>query len=167
MKSSEHEASSRIWKKTEKIRVAMVTLMESGTLVSRPMTMQEIEAGQTIWFFAGRDSRLVQNIGNEAPVNVSVVDHDDSLFVSVAGRARLVEDKAKAKALFNAFALAWFPGGANDANLALVKVEIESAEYWDSDHGRMMQLMMMAKAAVTGHPPTGIGEHRALDADPE
>ncbi|MEP7141150.1 MAG: general stress protein, partial [Caldimonas sp.] len=31
--------------------------------------------------------------------------------------------------------------------------------YWDVKESKIVQLLTMAKAAVTGKPPTGLGEH--------
>lgn len=164
MEKHDEERTSRIWEKMEKARVAMVTLMTDGKLTSRPMTIQDIEEPGTIWFFTGHDTSLAQAIGSGAQANVAVSDHDESLYVSVAGQAAIVDDMDRKKELWNAFAKAWFPGGVDDPNLALLRVDIGSAEYWDSDHAKMTQMLMMAKAAVTGRPPTNIGEHGKLDA---
>ena len=57
---------------------------------------------------------------------------------------------------------AWFPKGIEDPHVTLIGVTIDSAEYWDSDKSRMMQLFAMAKAAVTGKPPTDIGDHKKI-----
>ena len=57
---------------------------------------------------------------------------------------------------------AWFPGGAADADLALVCVKIVHANYWDVKESKIVQLYQMAKAAVTGKPPTSLGEHAEI-----
>jgi hypothetical protein len=53
---------------------------------------------------------------------------------------------------------AWFPGGVDDPDVALVEVTITHAHYWDVKENKLLQLFKMAKAAVTGKPPTGMGE---------
>jgi len=40
-----------------------------------------------------------------------------------------VRDEATAKELWNVFAQAWFPEGVDDPHLALLRVDIEQAEY--------------------------------------
>jgi len=45
-------------------------------------------------------------------------------------------------------------------------MDVDGVEYWDSDHSKMVQMIMMAKAAVTGTPPTNIGTHGSLGAQP-
>ena len=49
---------------------------------------------------------------------------------------------------------AWFPGGPTDPDLALVQVQIVHANYWDVKESKLVQLYEMAKAVVTGKPPT-------------
>ena len=71
----------------------------------------------------------------------------------------MVEDDAKKKELFSTFAKSWFPGGASDPDLALVAVAIDHADYWDVKTNKAVQLFKMARAALTGIPPTDMGEH--------
>jgi len=62
--------------------------------------------------------------------------------------------------LWSAAAKAWFPGGVDDPDLQLLRVQVQHAEYWDVKESRMVQLFKMAKAVVTGERPRGMGEHR-------
>ena len=38
-------------------------------------------------------------------------------------------------------------------------MRIDRAEFWDVKTSKMVQLYKMAKAAVSGVPPSGMGEH--------
>jgi general stress protein 26 len=109
---------------------------------------------------------LAATIAHGGPANLSVTDHADSFYVSISGSARLVDDRAKAEDLWSTMAKAWFPGGIDDPNLALVRMDVDAVEYWDSDHSKMVQMLMMAKAAVTGNPPAEIGTHGTLGTQP-
>ena len=53
----------------------------------------------------------------------------------------------------------WFSKGVDDPDLALVRVSISHAERWDIKENKALQLFKMARAAVTGKRPTGMGEH--------
>jgi general stress protein 26 len=55
----------------------------------------------------------------------------------------------------------WFPGGLQDPNLALMKVEVASAEYWDTPGGRVMQLIGAVKMMTSHKPPKS--EHAEID----
>lgn len=103
-----------------------------------------------IWFFTKDDTPKVDELQNNTQVNLSYADPDDSLYVSVSGRASVIKDKAKAAELWNPALKAWFPQGLEDPHLVLIKVEADMAEYWDSPSNRMVQLFGMVKAAITG-----------------
>ena len=77
--------------------------------------------------------------------------------------AKDAKDRAKAEELWNPMVKAWFPGGLDDPHLALIKVTIQSAEYWDSDASKMRQFFEMAKAAFTGDKPKELGEHGKVE----
>lgn len=73
-----------------------------------------------------------------------------------------MRDKAKAEELWNPILKAWFPKGLEDPELALLKVEIGKAEYWDLPSGKMIQLAGFVKAIVTGRQ-VNPGEHEKVD----
>src|SRR3954462_15211660 len=77
---------------------------------------------------------------------------DDQQFVSVNGRAQLIRDRAKIEQLWNPIYKAWFPNGLDDPELALIKVNVEGAEYWDTPNGKMVQLIGFVKSIATGKP---------------
>jgi hypothetical protein len=52
--------------------------------------------------------------------------------VSLSGRATLVRDAAKASELWSPLYREWFPKGLEDPELALLRIEVTRAEYWDS-----------------------------------
>lgn len=156
--------TTKLWDLIKDIKFAMFTAHASdGHMHSRPMTTQNKsdDRANVLWFFMSRSSEPVLDIARDASVNVAYADPGSDAYVSVAGRARLVEDIAKKKALWNTGVQAWFAGGVTDPDLALVAVTIEHVEYWDVDTNRMIQLFKMAKAAMTGVPPR-MGEHREL-----
>ncbi len=142
-------------------RIAMLTTTApDGTLMSRPMALQEVEFDGDLWFFAERSSRKVAQIGVNAQVNVTV--GSGSTWVSLTGRARVVEDDAKKRELWNAFVEAWLPGGPDAPEVALIRVDADSAEYWDSPGGRIATLISFVKAKATGERFEG-GENERVD----
>ncbi|HYO82763.1 MAG TPA: pyridoxamine 5'-phosphate oxidase family protein [Bryobacteraceae bacterium] len=133
------------------IRVAMFTTIEpDGSLRSRPMYTQDVEFDGQLWFFTWLDTAKVSEISREQHVNVSYSSPSDERYVSLSGRARLVQDPAKAKELWNPALKAWFPKGLDDPNLGLILVDAEKAEYWDSPSSKLVQMIGFAKAVTTG-----------------
>ena len=152
----------RLWDLIKDIKFAMFTTKHgNGHLHSRPMTTQngKIDEDSSLWFFMSRQGEVVKDIAAEPGVAVVYADTDADDYVSVSGQARVVEDMAKKQELWNKMTEAWFPGGVDDPDLALVQVSITHADYWEAKDNKLTQLFKMAKAAVTGHPPTDMSEH--------
>lgn len=141
----------------------LTTSNEGGALTSRPMTRQQIDELGNIWFFTSDKSPFTHDLQNKPQVNVNFVDVKDSLYVSVAGHAELLKDRAKAEQLWNPMVKAWFPEGLDDPHLALIKVKIDAAEYWDAHASKMTRFFDIAKAAVTGERPKELGEHAKIN----
>ena len=95
----------------------------------------------------------VDDIRNDASVNVVYADPGQDSYVSVSGNARVVDDLARKEQLWSKMNDAWFPRGPTDPDVALVEVQIIQAHYWDIDDSKIVQLFKMAAAAVTGNPP--------------
>ena len=130
-----------------------------GHLHSRPMTTQNRKIDDdALWFFMSRSGDPVAEFKGDDQVNVSYANPGSDTYVSVSGVAEIVEDAGKKKALWNKGAEAWFKGGIDDPDLALVRVRIEHADYWDVKENKLVQLYKIAEASVTGKPPK-MGEH--------
>jgi len=143
-------------------RLAMLTTRDPfGTLMSRPMALQEVEFDGDLWFFAERGSRKVLHVGASPQVNVTV--SGSGSWVSLTGEASVVEDVAKKRELWNAGAEAWLPQGPDDDSVVLIRVEGHSAEYWDTP-GRVATALSFAKAKMTGRRFSG-GENERVDLD--
>ena len=161
--TSEHD---KLWELIKDTRFGMLTHRHSdGQLHSHPLTTQNktVDEQSTLYFFVPRDGDIVRHVATDPSVNVAYANTDADSYVSVTGSAGVLEDQAKKEELFNPAAKAWFPGGPTDPNLALLAVRILDAEYWDVDDSKMVQLLKMAKAAVTGEPPKNLGEHKKLN----
>jgi general stress protein 26 len=155
------QAREKLWALIKDIRFAMFTTRHAnGHLHACPMTTQNqrIDEDERLWFFMSRLAHPVQDIGEDTEVNIGYAHPGEDRYVSVSGRARVVENPAKKGELWNKLAEAWFPAGVNDPRLALVEVRITHANYWDVKESKLTQLFVMAKAVVTGRPPGDIGE---------
>lgn len=151
----------KLWDLIKEIRFAMFTTRhENGHLHSRPMTTQngKIDEDDTLWFFMSKSGEPAADIGRSSQVNIAYADPDKDAYVSVSGDAEVVEDAAKKKELWSKINEAWFPGGPGDPDLALVRVRIAHATYWDVKVSKPVQLYKMLKASVTGKPPTDMSE---------
>lgn len=146
------------------IDIAMLTTQETnGTLRSRPMGTQQVEFDGDLWFFTRIDAAKVDEVRQDRHVNVSYADKDNQRYVSVSGTAQVTQDQQKINELWNPIAKIWFPDGKDDPSLALMKVHVTQAEYWDAASNRMVQLAQLAKGLVTGNGADEMGENRKLN----
>lgn len=159
-------ACDKLWTMIHGIRFAMVTTRSAdGALRSRPLTTQNRSLDPqdpVLWFFVSRDSEVAADAAAEEALNVAYADTDNDRYISIEGRVQLVNDRIEAEKLWSFAAKAWFPGGPADADLRLLRVAVDRAEYWDTKSSKMVQLLKMMRAAASGERPTDIGEHRAV-----
>ena len=151
----------QLWDMIKNIKFAMFTTRHgNGHLHARPMTTQNkaLDADDSLWFFMSRRSDPVDDLVADPIVNLAYADTSEDRYVSVSGRAAVLEDAAKKQQLWSKMAEAWFPGGPTDPDLALVQVKIVHANYWDVKESKIVQLLEMAKAAFSGKTPD-LGEH--------
>lgn len=147
----------------KEIKFAMLTTAEpDGTLRSRPMATQATEFNGELWFFTAASAPKVDEIEQDHHVNLSYAAPDKNLYVSVSGKARMVRDKQKAEELWNPAYKAWFPKGLDDPDLALLKVSVTQAEYWDSSSSAVVHLVGFVKALATGERYHA-GENEKID----
>jgi general stress protein 26 len=145
------------------ISVAMVTSSApDGTLRSRPMASTRHGFDGALWFFTADDSGKAAEVAVHEQVSVSFSEPKNERYVSISGSAHLTRDPAKAREMWTSLLKGWFPGGLEDPRLALLKVDIEHAEYWDAKSSTMLVLLSLARAAATGTPPKHLGEHKKI-----
>ena len=101
----------------------------------------------------------------DARVNVAYTDEDRARSVSLFGAARLVHDRQKMKDLWNPLLKAWFPGGLDDPELALLEVTVTGGESWDAPSSRLVRLALLVRGAISGAGMPA-GEHGHLDVHP-
>jgi general stress protein 26 len=155
------QAREKVRELVKDTRIAMLTTVDaSGRLVSRPMGVQDVEFDGDLWFFADETSAKVGEIAHDAQVNVSF--SSGSSWLSVSGTASLVRDRERIHELWNPVAGAWFPEGPDAPSVVLVRVEADSAEYWDSPGGRLATAISLAKAKLTGRRYDG-GENATVE----
>jgi general stress protein 26 len=166
MDHNDFKAKEQLWDLIKDIKFGMFTTRHgNGHLHARPMTTQNSRLGDdaVLWFFMSRQGSAPADLLADPNVCMVYADTHSDSYVSVSGTATLSDDRAKKEELWSPFAKAWFPDGIDDADLALVRLAITHADYWDVKASKLVQLWRMASAAVTGKPPTDMGEHERVD----
>jgi general stress protein 26 len=128
--------------------VGMMTTYGASGPRSIPMARQEVEPSAELWFITARDTEHVDDIRTNPQVSVTFSARDS--WVALVGRASVVDDRAKLEELWNTFAEAWLPGGPEDPDATLLKVDVQRAEYWDTPGSKVASLISFVKAKTTG-----------------
>ena len=132
------------------IRFAMVTLPDAvGDIHGRPLTVQDVDFDGTFWFLVSKSAEWTSAAGAGIAANVALDDAKDGRWISVSGAATLVEDRARIQEMWSPLYEAWFDG-PDDPDLVLLRVESNSADYWDADANRIVRLARLVRAAVSG-----------------
>jgi general stress protein 26 len=152
---TDQAARDKVWQLIRDVQVAtMVTLDAEGRLRGRPMRAVALKQFDgTLWFFTSHPSPKAEEIRQDDRVLLAYADPSAQNYVSVSGHAQVVRDAAKQKQLWSEPLRAWFPKGPDDPHAALVKVEVEGAEYWDAPSSTLIHAYGYVKARLTGEPP--------------
>lgn len=138
------------------IKVAMLTTVDpEGRMHSRPMMTQERDFQGALWFFSREHSEQIHDIAFDQHVNVAYADSSSHRYGSVSGIARRVTDRSMIAKLWHAGLKEWFPGGQDDPELTLIRVDVESAELWTS-HGNFERLYSIGAAAIASKDFRGV-----------
>jgi general stress protein 26 len=156
--------AAKLYEMIKDIRIAMMTTVDTeGELHSRPMYAQEADQHGDLWFFTRLQSPKITEISRDNEVNLAYADPSNQSYVSIFGTAEIVRDKGKIDEKWSAGLKAWFPDGKDDPQIALIRVHPVRGEYWDSPSSTVVHLYGTVKAAVTGKPPTELGDNKKVD----
>lgn len=124
-----HEIKETLWKKMAESPFVMVGLAD-GSSHSEPLTAQlDKDLVDTLFFFTGKDNRLAGG----GKVMAQFVSKGHDFFACLAGSVRIDNDFGMIEKLWNNQVEAWFPGGKDDPNLALLRFDVDDAEMWETD----------------------------------
>lgn len=136
----------------EDIEVAMLTTQAAdGSLVSRPLQTLKLTAEGDLVFFTAADSAKVDQITDDLDVNLAYANQDDKCYVSVRGRARIDRDPALIEELWSPAQNVFF-SGRDDPNLAVLRVRVRDAMYWESAGNFVERALDFARGMLSEQP---------------
>lgn len=160
----DHPGADKLYELIKDVKVCMMTTADTdGTLHSRPMHSHEADEYGDLWFFTQIATPKTNEIGRDNQVNLAYSDPGKQHYVSVAGRAEIVRDKAVIQEKWSEPLRAWFPKGADDPQIALIRVHPEKGEYWDAPSSTMVHLYGYARSVLTGEPATDVGDQKKVN----
>lgn len=140
------------------VRVGMLTTQSTdGKLHSRPMFTYETDFDGDLWFMTGSDTSKAREINYDKDVNIAYSEPAKNLYISVSGKAQLINDRARIKKIWNPLLKAWFEG-PDDPTIRLLKISVSEAEYWDAPSGPLATVLTFARAVTGGEVEVGENE---------
>ena len=157
------EARDRVKELVEDIDITMLTTVDAeGRLVSRPMSTREMDDDGVIWFFTSDETKKADEVEADHDVNLAYCDAKGMRYVSVAGRATIVHDRARMEQLWSPSLDIWFEEGLDTPDIALLTVTPVETEFWEPAHGKLAIAAGMLKALVTRETPDDTMNHGRL-----
>lgn len=126
------------------------TALTNLPLTSRPMSTQTVDDEGNLWFLSKKSSEKNAEIKKDNRVQLFYASKGNAEYLSVYGEATISTDKKKAEELWTPIAKAWFSEGVDDPELSIIKVAPLDSYYWDTKNSKMVSLIKIAAAAITG-----------------
>ena len=142
----------------EEINVAMMTTRRpDGHLESRAMANQKQAAGADLWFVTAEGSGKLRDIAHDPHVNLAYYKSGSYEWVSASGVARVSNDRAKIRELYQPDWKAWFGvdgdprhGTADDPRIVLIGIDVHAAVFLEVNKPKPVVLFELAKGWLTG-----------------
>lgn len=161
MTDSHTDDTTRVYDLMEKIMFCMLTTSaEGGALRARPMAAHVERMENAIYFLTDVESHKDDEIRRSPEVCLAFADSKGQKYVSISGTATVSNDREKIKELFSTPSKAWWDN-ADDPSIRVLKIEPQSAEYWDSP-GTVVSYIKMFAAAVSNTRPD-MGDNAKVD----
>ena len=153
------ELIARAWSIAAKTCTATLVTVETSKPVARPMSAHVDELSHMISFLTSVDSRKTSNDGEYGVVFFI----DGNSYVSVTGKIKVSNDRARIRELWTPFVKAWWDS-PEDPAIRVLDVLPSDIEIWDGPN-KLFAGALMLTAAVTGIKPK-IGDHAELSTAP-
>lgn len=147
------EAKKKIKEMAEAIDFAMMaTNLKQVPINMVPMSTKKVDDLGHIWFLSNKHSAHNQNIIRDAHLHLIYADKSEMQFLNVYGMATIYTDKEIIDDLYGKADDAWFEG-KDDPNITAICVKPSDVFYWDPKNGKLISLIKMGVAAITGDQP--------------
>ncbi len=129
----------------------MITRSSDNSIHARPMSIAEMGEDGMLYFATSLDSGKLRQI--EADPRVGLTLQSSSVFISILGVAHVSTDRALIDRVWSEAMKIWFPEGKDDPSLVILKIDPQTAEYWDNSGMKGLGFAASALTAyVTGKP---------------
>jgi general stress protein 26 len=154
-----NNAEARAWDVIDKAGYCVMVTQFDGGLRGRPMQARPDREEGLIWFLTDVRASKDDEIEAWPDICLVFVEPKEKVYLSVSGRAEVVDDREKTRLLWDDEQQAWWPGGPDDPNVRVVCVVPELLEFWDGPADPRVARREFKRAVETGEKPN-LGERR-------
>ena len=129
-----------------------VTSLKSLPLATRPMATAGVDNEGNVWFISKNDSEKNLDIAKDNKVQLFYTNNKSYEYLSVFGDAEIHTEKELVEKYWSSIDKAWFPQGKDDPTITLIRVKPTDVYYWDTKNNKLVSLLKIAVAGVTGKP---------------
>ena len=152
---------SRVWDIIDQARIGMLTTRFAGGLRARPLEARADRDAGIIWFVTDVRGAKDDEVDAAHDIGLVFIHEDDRAYLSITGSASVIRNTAKAKEIWKKTDDIWLPGGPDDPNARLLRVDPITAELWDGPSSAAGAAFEFAKARLTGEQ-LNLGENRKV-----
>jgi general stress protein 26 len=148
------ELMKKFWHEMAQSPIVMLQL-DTDNDTAAPMTAQlDKDANSVIWFFTGRNNRFAEM--GAATATYQSKGHD--VYCRFSGILSEETSRDRLDQQWNNYVEAWFPGGKDDPNLLMLRMDLGNASIWSGEMGAINTARMMLGMDVTDKTKGGYAE---------
>lgn len=141
-----HELRQKFWHALADAPHVMLQL-DSDPDSAAPMTTQlDRDANHAIWFFLTRDNHFAGG----GPATATFASKDHETFARFHGTLVEETSRDRLEKQWSSVDQSWFPGGKDDPNLLMLRMDLGDASIWCRVTGMLARAKMAVGADMTG-----------------
>ena len=144
----------RVWTLVKKIGFCMLSTHDGEDIRARPMAAYVERDDHAIYFITDAASHKDEEIERNPHVGLAFADASNEKYVSITGRAAILNDRQKIRELWSTPAKAWWDN-PDDPSIRVLKVTPKDAQYWDRPGKAVSYVKMLAAAVSNSRPSMG------------
>jgi general stress protein 26 len=152
----------RIWKLIDEIPVAMVVTHEGRGqhMRARPMAIRPARNERAIYFLTDVDAPKADEIRRNESICLALADNKSQKYVSITGHGEIIDDRERVKQIWSIYDKAFWPD-KNDPRIRILRVTLESAEFWEGA-GAVVTAVKLVAAMASGER-MNLGENEKVE----
>lgn len=149
--AKQHETQQKVYDILGSVETTMlVTESLEGHVEARPMKLAAVEPAGPVWLLT-KATPMTEEVARHGEV-LLVCQDGTSRFLSLRGRASIVHDPERLRRIWRLPFNLWFPGGVDDPELALMRIEPDAAEFWDATGANRFKYLWESAKLLAGQP---------------